>query len=154
MAVITAGVAENPDPHPDGGGHPSPSFSRKRTGRADLHPFVNAGGKSDGIRSARRHLLRTKCRLLSREAPQEQKPTGSISFSTVSKAPCFPHKILKSLVPGHVSSVCVQRMIPPFMKCSFQLAAEHMIQKGHPRKAGMADRFSVRSLRRRAASRR
>lgn len=49
------------------------------------------------------------------QPPQLQNPTSVMSPSTPSKAPLFSRTVLKSLVPGQKSSVCIQRIIPNFI---------------------------------------
>ena len=51
--------------------------------------------------------------------PQLQKPTISMSSVIPSKTPFLSLIILKSVVPGQKSSVCIHRIIPTFISIHF-----------------------------------
>ena len=59
--------------------------------------------------------LARKTAFLPGQPPQSLKPINSISSSIPSKAPFFSRTILKSVVPGHMSRVCLQRITPSFI---------------------------------------
>lgn len=63
------------------------------------------------------------------QPPHEMNPTISMSSATSLKASCLFRITLKSLVPGQVSSVCMQRIIPTFMILPYPCGFVEWIRK-------------------------
>ena len=49
------------------------------------------------------------------QPPQFTNPTSSMSPSISEKTPLRPRMAAKSVLPGHMSSVCMQRIMPTFI---------------------------------------